>query len=182
MSVASPVASAAVGAAVFALYSIMFALVMPACIEGAKEEGAPCVAVYGFFVGAVYALFASATYLGVVLFERGESEASVSFVAVLLVLYVLAMADAIVHRRARASAAMRPHAEDACAAGEIQRDRRSACGREDGLRRRRCAPCRPRAASKGAAADGCGPAGEGDGGKRAVGSPTRPGACRAAIG
>lgn len=118
MSVAGPVASAAVGAAVFALYSIMFALVMPACIEGAEEEGAPCVAVYGFFVGAVYALFASATYLGVVLFERGESEASVSFVAVLLVLYVLAMADAIVHRRARASAAMRPHAEDACAAGE----------------------------------------------------------------
>lgn len=166
MSVAGPVASAAVGAAVFALYSIMFALVMPACIEGAEEEGAPCVAVYGFFVGAVYALFASATYLGVVLFERGESEASVSFVAVLLVLYVLAMADAIVHRRARASAAMRPHAEDACAAGENP----SAIG-EAHAAETACvgadARLAARAASKGAAADGRGPAGEGDGGKRA---------------
>lgn len=108
MSVAGPVAAAAVGAAVFAIHSIMFALVMPACIEAADEGKAPSVAVYGFFAGAVYALFAAATYLGAVLFERGESEASVSFVAVLLVLYVLAMADALVHRRARASAVERP--------------------------------------------------------------------------
>lgn len=110
MSMAGPVAAAVVGAAVFAIHSIMFALVMPACIEAADEVKEPFVAVYGFFAGAVFALFASATYLGAVLFERGESEVSVSFVAVLLVLYVLAMADALVHRRAR-SAAAHPQAD-----------------------------------------------------------------------
>ncbi|MDO4443655.1 MAG: helix-turn-helix transcriptional regulator [Slackia sp.] len=102
MSVAGSFVAMLAGAAVFAIHSIMFALVLPACIEGSDKTKAPPTAVYGLFAGAVYALFAFATFLGVALFKGGSgSGASVSFVAVLLVFYVLAMANAFAQRRSK---------------------------------------------------------------------------------
>lgn len=91
-------------AAVFALYAIMFALIIPASVDSARREGSPAVAVYGVFAGIVYVVFAGATLLGTWLFaEGGGFGATTSLVATLLVLYVLAMAYALVQRRATAS-------------------------------------------------------------------------------
>ncbi|MDO5043482.1 MAG: hypothetical protein Q4D92_08230, partial [Slackia sp.] len=99
MSAAGPVIAVLVGAAVFSIHSIMFALVMPACIEGAAKTDASTSSVYGLFAGAVYALFALATWIGASLFAGAGFGPSVSLVAVLLVFYVLAMAYAFAQRR-----------------------------------------------------------------------------------
>lgn len=99
MSAAGPVIAVLVGAAVFSIHSIMFALVMPACIEGAAKTDASTSSVYGLFAGAVYVLFALATWIGASLFAGAGFGPSVSFVAVLLVFYVLAMAYAFAQRR-----------------------------------------------------------------------------------
>lgn len=107
MSAAGPLVAVLVGSAVFAIHSTMFALVMPACIEGASKSCARPLTVYGLFAGMVYALFALATWLGVSLFAGGDAGASVSLVAVLLVFYVLAMANAMMQRRSGRDGAAR---------------------------------------------------------------------------
>lgn len=89
-----------VGATVFALYMIMSALIVPTGIEAAQCQDLHAVAVSGLFAGVVYIVFAGSTFLGVCLFLAGDGlGASTSLVAVLLVLYVLAMAFALVQRR-----------------------------------------------------------------------------------
>lgn len=94
----------AASAAVFALYAIMFALIIPASVDSARREGSRTAAVYGVFAGVVYVVFSGATLLGTWLFaEGGGFGATTSLVATLLVLYVLAMVYALVQRRATAS-------------------------------------------------------------------------------
>lgn len=93
--------AAVAGAAVFAAYALMQALMVPACIDAARRKGVRATAVYGLFAGAVYAVFAASTQLGVILFSGGDGVgATASLTAALLVLYVLAMAYAFVQRRA----------------------------------------------------------------------------------
>lgn len=93
-----------VGATVFSVYTIMSALMVPACIETAQRKGMRASAVYGLFAGSVYAVFSGTTLLGVQLFaEGGGFGATTSLVATLLVLYVLAMAFALVQRRTSGS-------------------------------------------------------------------------------
>ena len=88
------------GAAVFAIYMIMAALMVPACIDSAQRKNMHPAAVYGLFAGIVYAVFAIATFFGVSLFsEESGFGAATSFVATLLVFYVLAMAFALMQRR-----------------------------------------------------------------------------------
>ncbi len=90
------------GAAVFAVYLIVSVLMVPACIDTAQREGLRVAAVYGLFAGMVHLAFSGATFLGVRLFaEGGGFGATTSLVATLLVLYVLAMAYALVQRRTR---------------------------------------------------------------------------------
>ncbi len=90
------------GAAVFAVYIIVSVLMVPACIDTAQRKGLRVAAVYGLFTGIVHLAFSGATFLGVRLFaEGGGFGATTSLVATLLVLYVLAMAYALVQRRAR---------------------------------------------------------------------------------
>lgn len=101
-----------VGAVVFALYTIMAALMLPVCIETAGRRGMRAPAVYGMSAGLTYVVFSATTLLGVRLFaEGGRFDATTSLVATLLVLYVLAMAFALVQRRK--SAAERPAGETA---------------------------------------------------------------------
>ena len=93
--------AAVAGAAVFAAYALMQALMVPACIDAARRKGVRATAVYGLFAGAVYAVFAASTQLGVILFSGGDGVgATASLTAALLVLYVLAMAYTFVQRRA----------------------------------------------------------------------------------
>ena len=93
-----------VGATGFSVYTIMSALMVPACIETAQRKGMRASAVYGLFAGSVYAVFSGTTLLGVQLFaEGGGFGATTSLVATLLVLYVLAMAFALVQRRTSGS-------------------------------------------------------------------------------
>lgn len=135
MSAAGPVAAVLVGAAVFSIHSIMFALMMPACIEGSAKAAVSATAVYGLFAGAVYALFALATWIGVSLFAGADFGASVSLVAVLLVFYVLAMAYAFAQRRLSRAADVR----DASGGHGVPRERAaagegaSACACEKGM-------------------------------------------------
>lgn len=90
------------GAAVFAVYIIVSVLMVPACIDTAQRKGLRVAAVYGLFTGIVHLAFSGATFLGVRLFaEGGGFGATTSLVATLLVLYVLAMAYALVQRRVR---------------------------------------------------------------------------------
>lgn len=104
-SASGPVVAMLVGAAVFSIYSVVFALVIPACIEGASKVEVPAVAVYGVFTGVMYALFAFATWVGMLLFTDAGVGVSTSVVAVLLVFYVLAMTNAFIQRRAGSDAA-----------------------------------------------------------------------------
>lgn len=99
-SASGPVVAMLVGAAVFSIYSVVFALVIPACIEGASKAEVTAVAVYGVFTGVMYALFAFATWVGMLLFTDAGVGVSASVVAVLLVFYVLAMANTFMQRRA----------------------------------------------------------------------------------
>ena len=93
--------AAVAGAAVFAAYALMQALMVPACIDAARRKDVRTTAVYGLFAGAVYAVFAASTQLGVILFSEGDGVgATASLTAALLVLYVLAMAYAFMQRRA----------------------------------------------------------------------------------
>ena len=88
------------GAAVFAIYMIMSALMVPACIDIAQRKRLHPAAVYGLFAGIVYAVFSIATLFGVRLFtEDSGFGAATSLVATLLVFYVLAMAFAVVQKR-----------------------------------------------------------------------------------
>ncbi len=88
-------------AAVFSVYMIMSVLMIPACMSTAEKNSLRAEAVYGLFAGIVYAVFAAATLFGVHLFaENGGFGAATSLVAILLVFYVLAMAYALMQRRA----------------------------------------------------------------------------------
>ena len=95
----------AAGAAVFAVWGLMSALMIPACIDAARRTGLRAAAVYGLFAGVVYAVFAAATSIGLRLFAAGGGfGATTTLVATLLVLYVLAMAFALVQRRSAGDA------------------------------------------------------------------------------
>lgn len=107
-----------VGAAVYAIYALVSVLMIPACIDLSERKGLPPAAVYGLFAGLVYAVFAVATFVGVRLFaEGGGFGAATSLVATLLVLYVLAMAYALVQRRAAGGGDAAAGAPDADAGG-----------------------------------------------------------------
>ncbi|OUO89708.1 hypothetical protein B5F40_09975 [Gordonibacter sp. An230] len=106
LSVGGERLAVAVGAAVFAAYSLMQALMVPACIDAARQRGVRSTTTYGLFAGAVYAVFAASTWIGLSLFsEGGGFGATASLTAALLVLYVLSMAYALVQRRAGMSVA-----------------------------------------------------------------------------
>lgn len=159
MSVAGSYAAVLAGAAVFSVHSVMFALMVPACIEGAANMRVSAVAAWGFFAGAVYASFALATALGAALFSDGAGwGAQVSFVALLLVFYVLAMAFVLLQRRqgercAAAGAVRSDAARDASGAAACEEAGETEHVETDGAR------CRAR--RTGEACSGADPAGTG---------------------
>lgn len=91
-----------VGAAVFAVYSLVSALMVPVCIEGAKSQSIPPIAAYGVFAGLVHLSFAAATLLGTELLGGSATDRTLFLTCILIVLYVLAMAFAMIQRQASA--------------------------------------------------------------------------------
>lgn len=89
-----------VGAAVYAAYSLVSALMIPVCIEEARAHSIPEVSVYGAFAGFVHLSFAAATFLGAALLGGGAADSSLFLTCILIVLYVLAMAFALMQRQA----------------------------------------------------------------------------------
>ena len=106
-----------VSALTFAFYMIMQSLMVGASLAAAVEERLPMMAVYGLFAGCVYLVFALATALGIFLFGMdGVLSSTAPLLAGLLVLYVLAMAYALVRRSSAAADA--PAAQAASGAPE----------------------------------------------------------------
>ena len=100
-----------VSALTFAFYMIMQSLMVGASLAAAVEERLPMMAVYGLFAGCVYLVFALATALGIFLFGMdGVLSSTAPLLAGLLVLYVLAMAYALVRRSSAAATAATPAA------------------------------------------------------------------------
>lgn len=109
-----------VSALTFAFYMIMQSLMVGASLAAAVQERLPMMAVYGLFAGCVYLVFALATALGIFLFGMdGTLSSTAPLLAGLLVLYVLAMAYALVRRSSAAEerkVGARPGREEAAEA------------------------------------------------------------------
>lgn len=103
LSIAGDMLALPVGAAVFAIYVIVSALMLPICIDAAKERGVSPVSAFGLFAGLVYLAFAVATLLGIVLLGGNVADSRVVVVCILVVLYILAMAFVLMERHARDS-------------------------------------------------------------------------------
>lgn len=103
LSLAGDMLALPVGATVFAIYFIVSALMLPICIDAAKERGVSPVSAFGLFAGLVYLVFAIATLLGIVLLGGNVVDSRVVVVCILVVLYILAMAFVLMERHARDS-------------------------------------------------------------------------------
>ena len=101
LSIAGDVTALPVGAAVFAIYSIVSALMLPICIDAAKERRVSPVSAFDLFAGLVYLSFAAATLLGIILLGGDVADSRVVVICILIVLYILAMAFVLMERHTR---------------------------------------------------------------------------------
>lgn len=83
----------------YAAFSLLFAMIMPSCLETAQSEGVEVRFAFGVFAGIVYAAFAAGALASVVLYHARVFDAPIPLIAALLVLYALSMAYAGMQRR-----------------------------------------------------------------------------------
>ncbi len=85
----------------YATFSLLFALMMPSCLDAAQHQGVPVRFVFGVFASSVYAAFSAGAIVSIALYQLRAFDIPVTLVAALLVLYVLSMAYAGMQRRSR---------------------------------------------------------------------------------
>lgn len=114
----------------YAAFSLLFAMIMPSCLETAQSEGVETRFAFGVFSGIVYAAFAAGALISVVLYHARVFDAPIPLIAALLVLYALSMAYAGMQRREK------PHGEQG--AGETADAAGEAVAASDASLEQRC--------------------------------------------